>query len=193
MASRPTAPTSRMPSVKPPWRLAQSDHQRQEPEGRAAAASAARTRPATQATITGSASTCGRAELRRASRKATAAKTTTAMRRRAAPGGSGQGGEGEGDAAAARRAMPVQPASERRRRRDLRQPLLGDPGRAGEGEGERVGVGQGACSAIQLADDEMPVAVGVVEEVAADEQHDEVERRRRPAKAAGRHEARLGA
>jgi hypothetical protein len=59
--------------------------------------------------------------------------------------------------------------------KDLRQPLLGDPRAPGKGEGERVGGGEGAVLDHPAADDDVPVAVGVVEQAVAGDEHDEIE------------------
>ncbi len=47
--------------------------------------------------------------------------------------------------------------------KDLRQPFLGDPRLAAEGEGERVGVGE-SVDQDPVADGDVPVGVAVVEE-----------------------------
>ena len=98
-------------------------------------------------------------------------------------------GEGEGHGGGRER-HHARPAGDRLGAgiEDLRQPLLGDPRAPGEGEGERVGGGEGAMGDDPAADDDVPVAVGVVEQAVADSEHDEIEH----AADGERHERRRG-
>ena len=58
---------------------------------------------------------------------------------------------------------------------DLREPLLGDPRRAREREGKGIAGGEGAMLDDPAADNDVPIAVRVVEQLVADQEHDEVE------------------
>ena len=76
------------------------------------------------------------------------------------------------------------------RQQELRQPLLGDPGLAREGEGEAVDRGHGAVRQDPVADRDVPVAVGIAQQrqAAGVDQVDEQREaeRQRPGKRPGR-------
>ena len=141
---------------QPAWRAA-------EPARGARRSSTARTRPATQISISGKASTCGRA------RRCGAVMTTAATVNRRAGSGSNVAQQ---QAHHERKGKAYRGGAEHRhgapaagivgkRQQDLRQPLLGDPRLAREGEGVDVDRRHRAVRQDPVADRDVPVAVGV--------------------------------
>ena len=149
--------------MKPPCRLAHASMASSRSGRGARRSSTARTRPATQISMNGKASTCGRA--RRCGAVMTTAATVNRsgrQRTKIAQQQAHHQREGEADRGGAEHRHRAPAAGiVGKRQQDLRQPLLGDPGLAGEGEGKAVDRRHRAVRQDPVADRDVPVAVGV--------------------------------
>ena len=133
--------------------------------------------PPTQATITGSASTCGRANrCGTVSASAAATNTSVVLSRRCRLTRFGQQRKCRGDRACRQHHRPA-PARERIRFcvHHLRQPLRGDPGLAAHGEGIDVGGRHRAVVDDPLPDRDLPHRIGIDQQAVAGQQKQRID------------------
>ena len=176
-ASSAHAPASRIPNVKPPCRLAHSVISGRSHHDGARRASSARTSPTAQSRVTGRARMWGRvSDMRRCqhdggehqNQRGDGIELFQQHPREQPEGRGGRGSRERGDGGPAPEVLSA-------RQDQLREPLLGDPGRPREGRRKRIDVRKCPLLGDPRADPDMPIRIRVRQHPVGEQQQQQVE------------------